>query len=159
MCTYVYELKNLELTLSKNEQRKTQSASCDQTQNYNSSTAKRANKRERDEENESNAVRCYNKRPCWVVDEERERETRRAGGVECIAQSKQLKSMCDWCLALSLPLGTNVIQNVFSKRYSHTQLTCEEARQGKEMREGKGGAGQRTSTSTALIRAANLNAI
>lgn len=35
---------------------------------------RRERTRERDEENESNAVRCYNKRPCWVVDEERERD-------------------------------------------------------------------------------------
>lgn len=47
-------------------------------------------------------------------------------------------------LSLPLPLCTNVIQNVFSKRYSHTQLTCEEARQGKEMieEERRGGQGR-----------------
>lgn len=84
VCTqYIYELKNLELTLSKNEQpkKKTERTSCHQTKlQYATSQLEREREREREQ---SVVVTTSDLVEFW-----------KRGA--CIAQSIHLKSACDW---------------------------------------------------------------
>lgn len=143
MCVYVCTYMNLKTSSwpwakMSNEKKKKLRAPLAIKQNYNSSKAKQTS-------------RC-----CWESDTNRERERQReweqralwrsllqqatllAYGREGVSALRSPYSGRAYAigapLSFSVTLSTNVIQNVFSKRYSHTQLTCEEVRQGDAMR-------------------------
>lgn len=159
---HIYELKNLELTLSKNEQRKKKKKNSERLLRSNKITiaakqsrqvvaAERATRIERERQRE------WEQRALWRS--LLQQATLLAYGREGVSALRSPYSgracAIGAPLSFSVTLSTNVIQNVFSKRYSHTQLTCEEVRQGDAMRCKE----KRAERRRALIRAANLNAI